>query len=245
MRHNKPKGFQCKQFFVAHDQCAMRVSTDSLILGSFAEPNDALRILDIGTGSGILALMMAQKSRREARILAIDIDEKAILQAQDNVRVSPWPEKVTTRLCALHSLNGTGLFDLIVSNPPYFADVAAPTSAYRTMQQSRGLARTEQGLTLASFFSRAGLLSTPNGRLYCMYPFERRVDVMSSATSHGWYPAQELVVQHSEVMTPYLCVFAFRRTVAPFTTQSLIIRQPDNQYTLNYRALCQDFYLNF
>lgn len=245
MGNNKPKGFQCKQFFVAHDQCAMKVSTDSLILGSFAEPEDALNILDIGTGSGILALMMAQKSRPEARIMAIDIDEKAIAQAKDNVRLSPWPEKVTTRLCALQSLNGTGPFDLIVSNPPYFADATVPTSAYQTMQKSRGLARTEQGLSVGSLFANAAFLSTPNGRLCCMYPFERRPDVMKSAASHGWYPAQELVVQHSEVQAPYLCVLTFWRNVVPFTTQSLIIRQPDNQYTSDYRALCQDFYLNF
>ena len=92
-RSAKPKGFQCKQFFVAHDRCAMKVSTDSLILGSLVEVGNARRVLDVGTGSGILALMLAQKSAPATVITAIDIDSAAIAQASQNRLNSPWPDK--------------------------------------------------------------------------------------------------------------------------------------------------------
>ncbi|GGF59269.1 tRNA1(Val) (adenine(37)-N6)-methyltransferase [Alteromonas lipolytica] len=230
---------------MAHDQCAMKVSTDSLILGSFVSPAKATRILDIGTGSGILALMLAQKMVPEAHIEAIDIDQSAVIQALENVRLSPWPENITVSHCALQSLSGAGVYDLIVSNPPYFADANGQTKAYDTMADARGIARTEQTLSVARFFAETARLSNDSGKLYCMYPWLRHEEVLAVAAHHGWHCVARMQVQHRCDVAPYLVIYEFSREAGQCSDSQLIIRAEDNQYTPKYKALCQEFYLNF
>ncbi len=244
-RGAKPKGFQCKQFFVAHDQCAMKVSTDSLILGSLVEVADARSVLDVGTGSGILALMLAQKSSPGTVITAIDIDQTAIAQASQNRLNSPWPDKISVVHSPLQAIEGLGRFDLIVSNPPYFADAVSPTRAYASMAENRGHARTEQTLSVEQFFAETALLSTAEGRLYCMYPITRKALVLDNALQCGWHLRHQMAVRHNACSAPYLGVYCFVRKPCEATADLLTIRAEDNQYTLEYKTLCADYYLNF
>jgi len=241
----QPKGFQCKQFFVAHDQCAMKVSTDSLILGSFVDTANASATLDVGTGSGILALMMAQKSAPETRITAIDIESGAIAQATHNAANSPWPEKIQVVQKPLQEMDRQQQYDLIVSNPPYFADAVSPTRAYASMSYSRGQARTEHTLSIDEFFAQTAVLSHAGSRLYCMYPFAREAVVFNSASQSGWHVKRSLSVRHNASSAPYLGVYCFVREPAPAVAEALIIRTDENQYTREYKQLCADFYLNF
>ena len=241
----QPKGFQCKQFFVAHDQCAMKVSTDSLILGSFVDTANAGTMLDVGTGSGILALMMAQKSAPDAAITAIDIDSGAIAQARHNAANSPWPEKVRVEQSPLQEMDHQQQYDLIVSNPPYFADAVSPTRAYASMSDSRGLARTEQTLPIDDFFTQTAVLSHVGSRLYCMYPIAREAVVFNSALRSGWHIKQSLSVRHYASSAPYLGVYCFVRVPETVAVETLTIRTGENQYTAEYKQLCADFYLNF
>lgn len=244
-RSAKPKGFQCKQFFVAHDRCAMKVSTDSLILGSLVEVGNARRVLDVGTGSGILALMLAQKSAPATAITAIDIDSAAIAQASQNRLNSPWPDKISVLHSSLKAIDGPGCFDLIVSNPPYFADAVSPTRAYASMAQNRGQARTEQTLSVEQFFAETALLSTAEGRLYCMYPITREALVLDNALQCGWHLQHRMAVRHNACTPPYLGVYCFVREPCKATAELLTIRAEDNQYTPEYKTLCADYYLNF
>lgn len=239
------KGFQCKQFFVAHDQCAMKVSTDSLILGSFVATANACTILDVGTGSGILALMMAQKSTADTAITAIDIDPGAIAQARLNAANSPWPEKFRVVQSPLQQLDQQQQYDLIVSNPPYFADAVSPSRAYASMSESRGLARTEQTLSIDDFFAQTAARSHTGSRLYCMYPIAREAEVFNSALQSGWHVKQSLSVRHNASSAPYLGVYCFVRVPAAVAAETLTIRTSENQYTPEYKQLCADFYLNF
>ena len=241
----QPKGFQCKQFFVAHDQCAMKVSTDSLILGSFVDTTNASSMLDVGTGSGILALMMAQKSAPDAAITAIDIDPGAIAQARHNAANSPWPEKIRIEQSPLQEMDHQQQYDLIVSNPPYFADSVRPTRAYASMPESRGLARTEQTLTIDDFFAQTAVLSHAGSRLYCMYPSAREAVVFNSALQSGWHVKQSLSIRHNASSAPYLGVYCFVRVPETVAVETLTIRTGENQYTAEYKQLCADFYLNF
>ena len=244
-KSNQTKGFRCKQFFVAHDLCAMKVSTDSLILGSVVATANAGTVLDVGTGSGILALMMAQKSAPDTAITAIDIEPGAIAQATHNAVNSPWPEKIRVVQSPLQAMDRQQRYDLIVSNPPYFADAVSPTRAYATMADSRGQARTEQTLSIDDFFAQTAVLSHLGSRLYCMYPIAREAEVFNSALQSGWLVKQSLSVRHNASSAPYLGVYCFVRVPETVAVETLTIRTGENQYTAEYKQLCADFYLNF
>lgn len=129
------RGFACKQFFVAHDRCAMKVGTDGVLLGGWAPCENARHILDIGTGSGLVALMLAQRSQPDTRIDAVDIDADAAAQAAENFLASPWEARMRVFHQDIGEFIRTGpevRYDLIVSNPPYFAlAVACRDSAWK------------------------------------------------------------------------------------------------------------------
>lgn len=111
--------FSFKQFTVYHDRCAMKVGTDGVLLGAWADVSGARDILDIGTGTGLIALMLAQRS--EAHIMAVDIDEDAVKQAKENVEKSPWPGRIEVERHDICCFNSDIRYDVIVSNPPYFS----------------------------------------------------------------------------------------------------------------------------
>ena len=123
--------FRCKQFTVRQEKCAMKVNTDSLILGSWVSTDRSSSFLDIGTGSGILALMLAQKSAPTATVEAVEIDENALQQAKQNVATSQWPNKITILQTDVASYTPLRCFDVIVSNPPYFDEVNGRSRGYQ------------------------------------------------------------------------------------------------------------------
>ena len=135
-------GFRFKQFHVNHDRCAMKVGTDGVLLGAWADVHSAQQILDLGTGSGLIALMLAQRSAAESQIHAVELDPAAAQQAQENVAASPWAEKVRVyqqdvfTFCQQTPVK----FDLIVANPPYFesgiACLPRHTAQHRTLCDS-------------------------------------------------------------------------------------------------------------
>ena len=114
--------FQFKQFTVWHDKCAMKVGTDGVLLGAWASVQNAHKILDVGTGTGLVALMLAQRSLPDADIIALEIDEAAAGQARENVTRSPWKERVEVVQTDFRDYQSSDKFDVIVSNPPYFVD---------------------------------------------------------------------------------------------------------------------------
>lgn len=115
-------GFQCRQFYLKDDRCAMKVSTDSLLFGAWVRTQGVNSVADFGSGCGILALMLAQRTASLARIDAVEYEADAAQQAQENVTASPWPNKVRV-WCAdvLQFSPAHGHYDLVVMNPPYFA----------------------------------------------------------------------------------------------------------------------------
>lgn len=149
--------FKFKQFTVYHDRCAMKVGTDGVLLGAWAQVDNARRILDVGTGTGLIALMTAQRS--QAHIMGIDIDEKAVGQAEENVKASPWKERISIcrkdvmQMC--REVDGT--FDAIVSNPPYFVEnVHCPDAR-------RNVARHTGGLTFGELLAAVERLLADDG----------------------------------------------------------------------------------
>ena len=115
-------GFRFKQFQVNHDRCAMKVGTDGILLGAWADVTQAKQILDLGCGSGLIALMLAQRSSAESKICAVEIDPAAAQQARENTLASPWKDKIQVYRQDIDSFCAQveSHFDLIVANPPYF-----------------------------------------------------------------------------------------------------------------------------
>ncbi|WP_158771723.1 tRNA1(Val) (adenine(37)-N6)-methyltransferase [Paraglaciecola sp. L1A13] len=249
----KRKGFQFKQFFIEHQDCAMKVGTDSIMLGSWVtlphqvdmlNPNP-MRILDIGTGSGLLAIMLAQKSRDNAHITAIDIDNDAINQAKCNIAASPWAKSIHAELCSLQTFTkaeNSGKFDLIISNPPYFN---SPLPKATSEAKKRIRARQTVDLSHQILLDCVAQLLSNNGKFYCILPTDFCTSLIAYASTVNLHLCAQLMV-YSKPNSPALrCLLAFCAQQAPLTSENLTIYTQHQQYSEDYKALCQDYYLKF
>ena len=171
--------FQFKQFTIHQQRCAMKVGTDGTLLGAWAQvPIKSARILDIGTGTGLIALMMAQRFP-EATVLGIDIDGEAVNQAQENVVLSPFASRVEIRLQNVLDFEYKEGFDAIVSNPPYFVD------ALTCPDQQRTIARHTISLTYEGLMKSAYRLLKPDGMFSLVIPSECRDSIRVSFYIRG------------------------------------------------------------
>jgi tRNA1Val (adenine37-N6)-methyltransferase len=250
--------FRCKQFSVAQDRCAMKVNTDSLILGSWIDTGEAKTVLDIGTGTGILALMMAQKTNDAADIQAIEVDKNAAQQANVNVKASKWSKRISVHHQALEVYKPKTNFDIIVSNPPYFEHNNKPTNAFASQTNARQSARQTALLTPTALFKFAANNLSIEGSLYCVYPYRRMVEIEQAALAFNLVVTGCLVVKHNSESDPYLCAFRFQAhraksmnnenaagSLVKEAYSTLDIRDHNGEYSSAFKALCRAFYLKF
>nr|MCR5513358.1 methyltransferase [Prevotella sp.] len=196
--------FQFKQFTIQQELCAMKVGTDGVLLGAWAKGGQ--RILDAGTGTGVIALMMAQRYP-EAQVTAIDIDEGAVRQSQQNVAVSPFAAQVTVLRETLQEHQGA--YDAIVSNPPFFIDsLAAP-------DEQRNMARHTQTLTYAELMQAAYRLLSGDGELSVVVPFDYRQRMEDEAIFVGFFPSRVCAVKTTERKPAKRYLLAFRKHPCP------------------------------
>ncbi|MCA9182656.1 MAG: methyltransferase, partial [Planctomycetales bacterium] len=151
--------FRCKQFTVRHDQCAMKVGTDAILLGAWSAAVEPKRILDIGTGSGIIALMLAQRFPA-AYVTAVEINSAACEQACGNFAIAPFYDRLTLTHSAVQEFRPKGSYDLVVCNPPWFQKSFKPLDAARTMaRHSDSLSLDELGAAASRLLSPGGVLN--------------------------------------------------------------------------------------
>ncbi|MFQ3235492.1 MAG: tRNA1Val (adenine37-N6)-methyltransferase [Paraglaciecola sp.] len=236
------KGFQFKQFFIAHHSCGMKVGTDSIMLGSWVNPGNARTILDIGTGSGLLAIMLAQKTRPDCTISGLDIDGNAIEQAQENSQNCPWTKRLYFIHCALQTWQNQGQFDLIVANPPYFN---SPKDTQDPSVQSRLIARQTISLSHQQLISRVAVILSPNGHFYCVLPVQNALTLIEYAQTHGLFCTRLLIVKAKSDGEALRYLMAFGRQIVERHIEHLTIYTQDQNYSQAYKALCQEYYLNF
>lgn len=230
-------GFQFKQFFIAHDQCAMKVNTDSILLGSLADVSNAKRILDLGTGTGLVAIMLAQRS--QADITGIEIEPAAYQQAVENCKNSAFSNRLQMLNLDVLQLDLAQKFDLIVANPPYF--VHSPSSR----SHARALARSATQSHLDWLYIAQKYLRT-QGKISFILPFEaaekltnqsRMLDLHCIAQWHIYTkigkPPKRMIATFSDVPQKAATV----RTLNIYDTQ--------NHYTAEFKQLTGEFYLNF
>jgi len=231
--------FRFKQFAIEQEKCAMKIGTDAILLGAWTNCSDSKTILDIGTGTGVLALMMAQKCK--ADIYAIDIEEQAIIQAKENIQNSPWKNRIHTFCTSLQNFKSPiKNFDLIITNPPFFQNsLLAP-------EKARTHARHNLTLTPEDIIDKAQKFLSENGKLCIIWPIEQGVSFIEMAKTKNLFCQRKL----SAKPNPYkefhrvLLEFGFEKTEQ--ISEELIIETGiRHHYTDAYKELTKDFYLHF
>ncbi|GHA08130.1 tRNA1(Val) (adenine(37)-N6)-methyltransferase [Oceanisphaera arctica] len=230
------RGFTFKQFHINHDHCAMKVGTDGILLGAWAPIGSARRILDVGTGSGLVALMLAQRSDPDVKIVGLELDEAAAAQAEENALASPWPDKVSIERGALQQYSAPA-FDLIVSNPPYFQhgqdfDCAARAGARHTVS-----------LSLAELFGHGRRLLADDGGLAVVLPVQALAEVTKLADSNGFVLYEKRDVITREGKDPVRFLMFFSRVKHCKLMDEIVINTKNNVHGDTYVRLVAPFYL--
>ena len=218
----------------------MKVGTDGVLLGAWARVEHCRHILDMGTGTGLVALMAAQRS--EAHIVAIDLDADAVAQAADNVAASPWKERIHVLEADARNLefkiqDSEFLFDSILCNPPFFENALKCPDAQRTM------ARHTDTLTFDELARSAARLLAPEGELSVVIPHDRAHDMTVSCACQGLFATRQTIVVPVEGGKPKRILMAFTREGAAHTPAVLCIQDKQRQHTPEYVRLVEDFYL--
>lgn len=232
-------GFTFKQFFVAHDRCAMKVGTDGILLGAWAPIARVKRILDIGTGSGLLALMLAQRTEQNVTIDAVELDVEASAQAAENIAESPWADRIQIHTADVQQwlTAENSRYDLIISNPPYYeqgVECATP---------QREQARYTTTLDHSALLNCAAEAITEEGFFCVVLPEDIGNAFTERALSMGWHLRLRTDVAETESRLPHRVLLAFSPRAGECFTDRLTIRGPEQQYSEGYTALTQAFYL--
>ena len=236
----KRKPFIFKQFSVTDKNSAMKVGTDAVLLGSWVDINKRINIFDIGTGSGVIALMLAQRS--EAEITGIDIHFASVEEAKINFAQSKWK----SRLKVIHSsfqeyaANCSESYDLIVSNPPFF------TNSLRSPEELKNISKHNDRLPYSDLISGIIQLLTKTGKYCLIVPANDAPLLIELSNQNGLYCVRQLTVYPKQSKPASRKIIEFG-TSKPETIikEEVIIRNVDNSYTADYMKLTKDFYLNF
>lgn len=233
--------FQFKQFRIEQHRSAMKVGMDGVLIGAWADVSSAGSILDVGAGTGLIALMAAQR-RPGASVEAIEIDSEAYEECLCNVKQSPWPDRVKVTLSSFQEfVESSGQrYDLIISNPPYF------TNGLKAPKSSRSQARHDDSLPLEELIAGIARLLSPHGKAALILPVENLSELKKRVSMNGLFFSRICHVKPN----PQKPVF---RVMVEITSNECLCREEELMieyekhfdYTPQYRALTRDFYLKF
>ena len=232
--------FQFKQFSVEQDRTAMKIGTDGVLLGAWTPiENNPFSILDIGTGTGIIALMLAQRSHAE-QIDALEIDEDAYEQATDNFENSPWNDRLFCFHAGLDEFveEPEDEYDLIVSNPPFYSE------DYKSENEQRDLARFQDAMPFEDLIEAAALLLSENGIFSVIIPFKEEKKFLALAKEYELHPIKITRVKGNPTSDIKRSLLAFGRNESDTVLDDELIIETDRHvYTSEYIELTKDFYL--
>jgi tRNA1Val (adenine37-N6)-methyltransferase len=232
--------FQFKQFAVKQDQCAMKIGTDGVLLGAWAPlDNNPKSVLDIGTGTGIIALMLSQRCDAD-QIDALEIDENAYEQAVDNFENSPWGDRLFCFHAGLDEFveEPEDEYDLIVSNPPFYSE------DYRSENKQRDLARFQEAMPFEDLIDAAALLLSENGIFSVIIPYKEEGRFIDLCAEVELFPIKVTRVKGSHKTSIVRSLLAFKRyELAVLIADELVIEINRHEYTDDYIELTKAFYL--
>lgn len=240
VQEERKQVFKFKQFSVAQDRCPMKVGTDGVLLGAWAEANNARSVLDIGTGTGLIAVMMAQRIQ-EAQIKGIDIDETSCEQATENMTLSPWGDRLESIHSSIqdYARFTRDKFDLIVSNPPFFS------GGTFSSKEARNTVRHTVKLPNGDLLSAARNLLNKDGLFCVILPHIEGLRFVEVARNYNLYCTKMTEVFPKVDKPVERLLLQFEHQEKEMRTDSLVIqKEKRNDFTDDYIALTREFYLN-
>jgi len=229
--------FRFKQFTIHQDRCVMKVCTDSCILGAWTALHlgNVKNILDIGTGTGLLPLMLSQKT--ESPVDSIEWDPASVAQARENIQVSPWAETIRVLEGDARDFSFDSPYDFIITNPPFFA------SDLRSPQERKNKAKHDQSLTLDQLMVVINNNLNPNGNFSILLPYHRTSFFEELAKGFGFLLREKLVVRQTPSHPPFRSIglFGFSGSREVSTTE-MVIRDNNGKYTPAFTELMKDYY---
>lgn len=235
--------FSFKQFTIQQEHCAMKVCTDACILGAWAAKKTALNsaeelsILDIGTGTGLLSLMLAQQL--PAMIHAVELDKAAAMQAKENVAASPWPQKIKLYQQNIMCFEPANKFDVIISNPPFYEHELKSPSL------EKNAAKHDTALKLSELINCIGQMLADEGQAFILLPQHRTARLIELAKENNLFINQMLLVKQSPAHDFFRSVFMLSKSAGATITSELMIHDSQRQYTASFKELLQEYYLQF
>ncbi len=231
--------FQFKQFSVSQDRCAMKIGTDSVLLGAWVSlENNPESILDIGAGTGVIALQLAQKSTAET-IDAVEIDDDAYEQCSENFEASPWADRLFCYHASIQEFASEieEKYDLIISNPPFFSE------DYKTDDDARDTARFNEALPFQHLLVSASHLLSEKGVFALIIPKKEEEHFIQLASESNLYPQRICEVKGTPTSEVKRVLLEFSFEKVELKRESLTIEISRHQYTPEYIHLVKDFYL--
>ena len=227
--------FRFKQFCIHHDRCAMKVGTDGVLLGAWGGV-EGRRILDIGTGTGLIALMAAQRNP-EAKVWGVDIDEEAVFQARENIAESPFCSRIECILQDVLAFETEELFDAILCNPPFFTEDTLPDD------KSRALARNNKNLPFPLLIKKVADLLAEDGVFSLVVPSGLVQEIVGLCLENGLHLVRRCQVHTTAQKPPRRTLLAFSRQDMKCDEQVLCLMDKDGSRSAQYHELTKDFYL--
>ncbi|NIJ46070.1 tRNA1Val (adenine37-N6)-methyltransferase [Wenyingzhuangia heitensis] len=228
--------FQFKQFSITQDKSAMKVGTDGVLLGAWTPVEKATQILDIGTGTGLIALMLAQRNSF-SNIDAVEIDISACLEAEENFKSSNWKDRISLFKTSISLFKPTIKYDLIVSNPPYYTDT------FKSEKTKRTLARHVDGLSFKTLLSYSKKWLTDKGICTYIIPYKEENDFILLALEMELYLIKQTRVKGRKELEYKRSLLCFSKTPEDCEKKELIIEIDRHIYTEDYIKLTAPFYL--
>jgi tRNA1Val (adenine37-N6)-methyltransferase len=232
--------FKFKQFSVQQDRCAMKIGTDAVLLGAWCPiDNNPFSVLDIGAGTGILSLMLAQRSNAK-QIDSLEIDEEAYEQCVENFENSPWSDRLFCFHAGLDEFvdEPEDEYDIIISNPPFYSE------DYKTDSSQRDLARFQDALPFEDLIEATDLLLSENGIFAVIIPYKEEERFIDLCAEVELFPVKVTRIKGSHTTTIVRSLLAFKRyELSVLTADELVVEISRHEYTDDYINLTKDFYL--
>ncbi|MDN3204940.1 tRNA1(Val) (adenine(37)-N6)-methyltransferase [Algoriphagus sediminis] len=230
--------FQFKQFLVNQDRCAMKVSTDAVLLGAKASSGDPKHILDIGAGTGVISLMLAQRFPN-AKVTGIELDKAGFMQCKENFMASIFSDRLQAVHSSIQGFIPEGTFDLIVSNPPFFSDHLKSND----LQKNKAL--HTDSLSFEDLVKSIQRLLSPKGEFWCILPPRQMKDFCLIAKSAGLHSDYSLKIFHNPKKKQHREIQRFSWEEKEGSLEKLYLRDESEEHSLQYKRLLSEFLLDF
>lgn len=228
--------FHFKQFTINQDRTAMKVGIDSVLLGSWCPCDSPLEVLDIGTGTGILALMMAQRS--QANIDAVELDKDAFEQATENIAKSSYNSRISVYATPIQDFTSNKSYDIIISNPPYFEN------SLKSTDEQRNKARHTDTLSFDALCEAAARLLKPEGTFALILPTTSKESIIDAANEHHLFAKEIVEIKGKENKIAKRILISFTKTETVINRSELSIRNAEGRYSKEFETMTKDFYLD-